>query len=330
MEVGPLDAILTQEGVWCFVEELFWGNAPYRCRPKYVPTEIYRKPFMGHFWLLRGREYTRLGTREDVDHIQSLLPNVFDSQGLLVGSSVKEVISTSEGKAICKANTHSTVSSAASELIQILVDRGVPNEKIGVTGSVLLDGAIDGFSDIDLVIKGSDAIIQSMSVLREAFTHGQSGLYYRDLEAARQFYHKYQVTSQLTDYEFALHFTRKFAQGIIYDVPFTIFTVPDRHVAADLSVAIESLEIEPYRVKFTTRVVDATDANYVPISRYILQNPNGSDSDVIYLYCLDRACIDQAREGDLVFVDAHPAGSRNYIVRPRDGVIKNLSIIEKS
>ncbi len=322
MSVHPFDAVLTSEGIWCFVEPLFWGGPPYSCRPKYVPTPIYNRPFMGHFWQYGDQTYSRLGDAAAVQQIQEQFTHHFDSQGYLLGEAVQQVIPAVSGKEICQHNQHSKTAAATAYLIDILVTGGVPAENIGVTGSVLLDGAVDGFSDLDLVLYGADTIRQAMAVLQSAFANGYKDLYYRNLQEACHFYHKYSVISQLTDEEFAQHFVRKYSQGIIRDVPFTIFTVPDEETALELTATLPQLSPSPSPVTLTGVVLEAKDANYTPVARYLLRDEAQKD---VVVYCLDRACVGQAGVGDEVYVEAYPTGHDTYLIQAMQGVIKNLS-----
>jgi predicted nucleotidyltransferase len=322
-----MDLLMAAGAVWCVVDQLSWGW-PARARPKYAPVEVLRRPFRGHLWTIEGREYSRVVTPEDLQLVLAALPGVFTPDGTVPPHRVGRHVSTIADRDACVAGRPSEVAGVTERLVGLLLEAGVPDGAVGVTGSTLLRAAIDGFSDVDLVVSGAGAIQQAMLALRRA-SEDEGGPRYRSPEEARAFYRHYDVITQLSDQQFARHLGRKSAQGVMDGVPFTVFTVPDAATASELAGVLPWLRAAATGcVTFRARMLDVAHGNYTAASRYLVQPVEAGLGGPVEVYCLDRACIDQAPAGALVHIEARPAGPGRYVVRPRDGVVLDLALGE--
>lgn len=320
----PLDLVRTIDGVWCVVDDFSWGW-PARVRPKYVPASLLDRAFRGHFWTIEGDRYSRLTTPDDQDLVRAAFPRTCPANGLISSDVIARHVSAVRDRDACLSR-RTAVASATALLVRILLDAGVPSDAVGVTGTTLLEAAIDGFSDIDLVIYGSVPIRVAMAALL-ASSRAPDGPRYRTLAEAIEFHSHYDVISSLTPEQFARHFVRKRAQGLIRGIPFTVFTVPDQPTASVLAAGIAAAGSAPAeQVSFRATIIDDSDANYTACGRYVLRPEDAPAGELADLYCLDRACVDQARTGAAAQVLARRAGT-GYLIRPRDGFLLDTDLI---
>lgn len=149
---------------------------------------------------------------------------------------------------------------AAKRILQELLDHTIPLDRIGVTGSLLLERAGDD-SDIDIVIYGRDAFADARTWVRDALKTGAA----REL-TAEQWEATWQRRGRPMDLErYVWHESRKFNKAIVEDFRFDLNLVQD---------GITEPEIGRKRnvVDLTARVVDATRSFDWPAT-YLVDHP---------------------------------------------------------
>ncbi|MBN9343925.1 MAG: hypothetical protein BGO76_00295 [Caedibacter sp. 38-128] len=326
--IAPFDALKLEDGTYCFAHHDFWGDAPYFAWPKYVPSRRYPHDFMGYFWTYEGTQYSRLRDTKAV-HDYMALNSVFFVDGTRIDPAAVETVIPARitmndfFKYTEKLKGATAERIATFDLVRHLIDGGVDSDMIGVTGSILLKGEISGFSDFDLVLYGARTIEKSEKILRKLALKPNSPLYYRRKEEAIKFYHKYNVLSDLTPEEFSETFPQKVSQGIMSEIPFSIFQVPSKDEVAVLKEP-ESSAFDPLsKDRFEATVEDDFYSKYTYKCLYKIKKTH--DGGKIYtLYCHDRACTEQAKNGDLVLIEASRINDDSYVIHPKNGYIKPI------
>lgn len=327
-EVAPFDAVELVNGTYCFVDPEFWGFAPFRVIPKYVAASEYPVPFMGHFWNYNGKKFARLGTKEAVLNYSYQNSDVISAGGIVTKDNVNRIISArlscNDFLEHSRSLTHiGSVRSAALQISLLLTEGGLSLNDLGITGSVLLNGEIDGFSDFDLVIYGSDAIRRAHGILKKYTQTSGSLLSYRTRQEAFSFYTKYDVISDLTADEFADAFIRKYSQGIMAGVPFSIFQVPTRD---DLSSFTPNKYSAPphggEQERFIGTITDDTHSRYTFKCSYMVRKKD--EGTLHNIFCHDRACTEQAEKGEAVEVSAYRMKDGDYCIFQKNGYLKRI------
>lgn len=215
------------------------------------------------------------------------------------------------------------VRAATLALIEALLEGGLALKDIGITGSVLLRGEIDGFSDFDLLLYGAKPIARAREILKSLAARSQSPLYYRTRDESAYFYKKYSVISEMTADEFAVTFPGKVSQGIMMGVPFSIFQVPTPEEIPLLN-AVSAAATPGRKEKFEAWITDDLYSRYTFRSIYKVEK-SGEPGKVYSVICYDRACMEQGDVGQKMIVSAHRVADDTYHIYQGDGFIRPVA-----
>lgn len=174
---------------------------------------------------------------------------------------------------------------AAAEVANLLVEKGVPRGRIGVTGSRLI-GLEAPESDVDMVIYGRDAFDRARDAAEDLVA--ESRLAHLDDAAWRRVYEKRKPELSLD--EFVRHEERKRNRYLLGDVLVDLLFVRSRE-EVDYSVN-DVLEMErKERATVRGTVTDATYAFDAPAIYRI-------DGDVEAVYSFTHTYAGQVRDGE--------------------------------
>lgn len=200
-----------------------------------------------------------------------------------------------------------------------LVTEAVPQHALGLTGSLLFGGEIEDFSDIDLVVYGSEHYLALTDHLRRQTS---SAVRFRTIREWKEFHDRYAVRSNLTREEFARHMANKADQIYFDNISVSIFAV--RTYPADFEhlgrFPWESTgSLQPHCV--TGTVLDISESMFLPAVYLIREQETGQ-----MLACRsdNRAEISQARVGDRIEVSGHvnPGNTVEWIRTGSSGSIR--------
>lgn len=119
---------------------------------------------------------------------------------------------------ICSGTKESFATRQATLDLIDIISKAIPKEYIGITGSLATGKAIDGYSDIDLVLREKD-----YRALIESNVFSNSEIQFRDKKQWIDFYNHYGVCTILTAEEFATAAEDKKQQFLFRGIPVSIF-----------------------------------------------------------------------------------------------------------
>lgn len=175
------------------------------CRPKYL--NVRHKPMRLYSPIFR------------CEPIQTRFPR-YDSSGIYAGLYLIEDSNVIEHRVFTDPMPlNCETSQKAHELLKALHNCGLMPNSTGVIGSLLWGKAIDGFSDINLAIQGNQAYLRYLENCCSL-----PEVHFRSEAQWRSFYHRYCV-SGISEDRFVELSRNNFQQGMIRDIPFSIFHI---------------------------------------------------------------------------------------------------------
>ena len=173
----PYDFVLTKENFLFMVRNYPEIDGQILASPKYIPYKLVKTKFMGHTWKMLGEEWSRINNpldpnyeiqKEVLAHLNKYKLN--DNNFLIEKPEIEKEFLASKG--VEKIMLESEIEQNHTrrkirKLIDLLKD-ATPIQSLGLTGSSLFRGEIDGFSDIDLVVYGSDSYKKLSSFLEHS------------------------------------------------------------------------------------------------------------------------------------------------------------------
>lgn len=195
--------IITDDDILWLVHGIVDGKL--LCRPKYLD-----------FWNLPVRLHSPVFCCEQIQ--TRFLP--YDRSGVYAGLYLIGMEDVTEQRIFTDhIPLNCETARKACSFLESMRSRGLPSDDTGVIGSLLWGRAIDGFSDINLAIRGDQTYQHYMEICLRL-----PDIHFRNEEAWRDFYHRYSVTGVSED-RFVKLSNSNFQQGMISNIPFSLFHI---------------------------------------------------------------------------------------------------------
>jgi predicted nucleotidyltransferase len=305
----PFDYVLARNGLLFVVNNHEERDGHIVAVPKYAPFRFEPQKFQGKTWHMLKDEWSRVSdlfasSTSLSARLQNRMRDLQSCAGgyLLSRADIVEIFRATDGLVRLQARPNSSetsISRAANRLID-LAKEAVPLHALGLTGSLLFGGEIEDFSDIDLVVYGSEHYLALADHLRRQTS---SAVRFRTIREWKEFHDRFTVRSNLTREEFAHHMANKADQIYFDTIPVSIFAV--RSYPADFEhldrftwESANSLQLQCV----TGIVQDISESMFLP-AVYLIQEQEAGRM----LACRsdNRAEISQARVGDRVEVSGY-------------------------
>lgn len=206
--------------------------------------------------------------------------------------------------------TNDTITSLAAHnfIKDIINESHIPQDMIGITGSLLLSSEVDGYSDIDIVIYGENNYFKFESLVSN---RKLTNLYYRTRKEWEEFYDKYSISSNTKKEDFCSLMETNLYQGFYNKIPFSIFVGRLHLREYSIISAANFIDIEGI-------VIDNTHSHNFPCE-YCINNNNRYYK--LQSWCrLDR---DRFRFGDRLNIHGIECNNE-IVVTPNLTKIKNV------
>lgn len=276
----PYDFILTKENFLFVVRNYEEIDGFVIASPKYVPYQLAKTRFREKTWQMLGEEWSRINN--PLDPIPNTPDNVLHylrdyeqtSNGFKIrGKDIKNKFKAKEGIARLLYSgsewKQSKIKNHTRRLVKFLI-RTTSKSNLGLTGSSLFDGEIEDFSDIDLVVYGSDQYKRISESLRN---NPIPEIHFRTLKEWEGFYDHYGVMTSISKEQFARHMSHKYDQLLIGGIPVSIFAVRNRpDMNFYLAHKKANIEYGDY-IELEARVSDDSESMFLP-SFYEIDNGN--------------------------------------------------------
>jgi predicted nucleotidyltransferase len=267
--------------------------------PKYIPYKLTKIKFMGHYWKMLGGQWSRISNfSELITAPGNNFPyfskyKICDGGFLIKKKNIKRIFKAKQGiKQILteKEKQQNKIRKTSATLIKIL-KKATSEKNLGLTGSSLLKGEIENFSDIDLVVYGSKAYKKISKFLKSTKI---AEIHLRTKKEWKNFYEHYKVISPMSKEKFASHALSKCDQFIILGTPATIFAVRSN---SDMKLYLKHKKSKITKIKSITInavVSDDKESMFLPSIYQIKTEGYGK----CLIYNQNRSFIFQAQKGD--------------------------------
>jgi len=299
----PYDFILTKEDFLFVVKNYEEFDGFVIASPKYAPYRLAKIKFRGKTWRMLGDEWSRINNPVDTTSriLEDIIPYLKDYEQTVDGfrisrQDIKEVFSAKDSitRLIYQESEErqNRIRKSTKKLVNFLGEI-IPEDSLGLTGSSLFGGEIEDFSDIDLVVYGSDSYKLMSEFLKESHL---SEIHFRTFKEWKEFYEKYGVVTPISKEQFAKHMVHKYDQFLMEETPVSVFAVRNNNDMKLYSLYKNAkIEFGDY-IELEARVSDDSESIFLP-SFYRIYNDNK-----YYVYNENRAFLFQAETNDRIAV----------------------------
>ncbi len=319
------DFLVTNCGVIFEVIGYSHGESSVTAFPRYIPFEVVPIRQWGHTWRMLGGDYSRFDIRvtttQEIRDIYArfldAFPQFLSGYDEVLGfvqvphAVIRDHVRPSASLARLRAvASPDPLQAAARKLADECGRIGIPDERIGVSYSLMFDGHTVGFSDVDFVVFDAEPYRR---VLEHLTAKQPPMVQYPSVEDWAKRYEGYGIRDMpLSPTVYAHHKIRRAEEGFIDGHKLSIFAV--RLNDAQKAVQQPCIRIGPLRIR--GRVIDASQAVFRP-SIYLVEvddtipdvYPSGSHVTIVNYR---REYVSQARHGERI--DAYGLAGRG-----RDG-----------
>lgn len=301
----PYDFILTKENFLFIVKNYEEVDGFIIAAPKYAPYKLARIKFRGKTWQMLGDEWSRINnplnpTSNIPDNFSYYLKDYEQTEGgfRISRRDIEEIFHAKDriNQLIYQENEESQnrIRKTTRKLVNFL--REVVQEgNLGLTGSSLFRGEIEDFSDIDLVVYGSDSYkIMSESLKKRPI----SEIRFRTHKEWKEFYEKYDVVASVTKEQFARHMIYKYDQFLMGEIPVSVFAVRSRDdMGLYLLYKNSKIEFED-NIELEAIVNDDSESMFLPSFYLVCDDKNNK----YYVYNENRAFLFQAQTNNRIII----------------------------
>jgi predicted nucleotidyltransferase len=314
--------------------------------PKYIPKKVYNVPFLGHFWKFFGKVWSRITYSPLIqkDRLAEVIlkkeyPTFFhEGKFIIPYENIVNIFSAKEGaKLFCEMPRDKLKRENWKKIQELLLSfsQEIKLNCLGVTGSSLFYGDIDGFSDIDICVYGSNNYIKLCNFLKMAQLQNKD-LHFRTIEEWCKYWEEghygSKVFSPFSKEIFARHMIFKYDQPIYKGVDVTIFAVRNSKERKELKKFINLRNNSLYegKIRITATIKDARESMFMFPSLYLVST--STENFIVENHI--RPCISQGTKGDIVEISGEllssPDGKKIINVSPtNNGYIINLTWLKK-
>jgi predicted nucleotidyltransferase len=298
----PYDFILTKENFLFVVKNYEEFDGSVIASPKYAPYRLAKIRFRGKTWQMLGDKWSRINNPIDPtsrisENLTSYLKDYEQTvDGLRISrQDIKEIFRAKDGitRLIYQESEEkqNRIRKSTKKIVNFLREV-VQEDNLGLTGSSLFGGEIEDFSDIDLLVYGSDSYKLMSKFLKGSHL---SEIRFRTFKEWEEFYERYGVVAPVSKEQFARHMTHKYDQFLIGETPVSVFAVRNDTDMKLYSLYKNKKDEFGGHIELEGRVSDDSESMFLP-SFYKI------DNDKCYIYNDNRAFLFQAQTYDRVII----------------------------